>query len=87
MPESVIQEVRVADGFATATVRIHWQAEKGEVLPLLYEPAVLTHVNYPKSVKLEAAAPGARSAQQLVAQSRGEFDIEVQYQIQRPSWT
>jgi hypothetical protein len=82
MPQSVIQEVRVADGFATATARIHWQAEKGEVLPLLYEPAVLTHVNYPKSVKLEPAAPGARSAQQLVAQSRGEFDIEVQYQIQ-----
>ena len=31
-----------------ATAKIHWQAERGEALPLLFEPAVLTHVNYPK---------------------------------------
>ena len=70
------------DGFATATAKIHWQAERGETLPLLFEPAVLTHVNYPKSLKLEASPAGSRSAQQLVAQSGGAFDIEVQYQLQ-----
>jgi len=82
LPESVVQQFRVADGFATATAKIHWQAERNETLPLLFEPAVLTRVNYPKSLKLEASPAGSRSAQRLVAQSAGTFDIEVQYQLQ-----
>jgi hypothetical protein len=82
LPESVTQQIRIADGFAAGVVKIHWQAEKGETLPLLFEPAVLTKVNYPKSLKLAASPAGSRSAQQLVAQSAGAFDIEVQYQLQ-----
>ena len=81
-PESVTQQIRVEDGFATATAKIQWQAERGQALPLLFEPAVLTHVSYPKSLKLEASPAGSSSAQQLVAQSGGAFDIEVQYQLQ-----
>lgn len=82
LPESVVQQIRVSGGFATATAKIHWQADKGGTLPLLFEPAVLTKVNYPKSLKLESAPAGSRNAQQLVAQSGGAFDIEVQYQVQ-----
>ena len=82
LPESVTQQIRIEDKFALATAKIHWQAEKGQVLPLLFEPAVMTHVTYPKSLKLEASPAGSRSSQQLVAQSGGTFDIEVQYQIQ-----
>ena len=82
VPQSVTQQIRVESGFATATAIIHWRAEKGESLPLLFEPAVLTHVNYPKSLKLQASPDGSRSAQQLFAQSGGTFDIEVQYQLQ-----
>ena len=82
LPESVIQQLRVADGVATGTAKIHWQAERGQTLPLLYAPAVLTRVNYPKSLKLEGSPAGSRSAQQLVAQSGGAFDLEVQYQLQ-----
>jgi hypothetical protein len=82
LPESVTQQIRVEDGFATATAKIQWQAERGQALPLLFEPAVLTHVSYPKSLKLEASPAGSSSAQQLVAQSSGAFDIEMQYQVQ-----
>ena len=82
LPESVVQQIHIEDGFVTATAKIHWEAEKGEALPLLYEPAVLTHVTYPKSLKLKSSPTGSRSAQQLVAQSSGTFDIEVQYQLQ-----
>ncbi|HEV2692555.1 MAG TPA: hypothetical protein VG347_06625, partial [Verrucomicrobiae bacterium] len=82
LPESVVQQVWVKEGFVTGAAKIHWQADKGEVMPLLFEPAVLTHVNYPKPLKLQAASPGARYAQQLFAPSAGEFDIEVQYQLQ-----
>jgi hypothetical protein len=82
LPESVTQQIRIEDTIAMATAKIHWQAEKGQALPLLFEPAVLTHVNYPKSLKLEPSPAGSGSAQQLVTQSGGEFDIEVQYQLQ-----
>ena len=81
-PQVVENQIRVADGFATGTAKIQWQAEKGEALPLLFDPAVLTHVNYPKALKLEAAPAGSRGAQQLVAQSGGRFEVEVQYQLQ-----
>ncbi|HEX7576474.1 MAG TPA: hypothetical protein VF430_00400, partial [Verrucomicrobiae bacterium] len=82
LPESVVQQIRVESGFASVTAKIHWQADKGGALPLLFEPAVLTRVNYPKSLKLETSPAGSHSAQQLIAQSGGAFDIEVQYQIQ-----
>jgi hypothetical protein len=82
LPESVVQQLHVENGFATGTAKIHWQPEKGEALPLLYEPAVLTHVSYPKSLKLEASPSGSRSAQRLVAQSCGTYDVEIQYQLQ-----
>ncbi|HEY5044098.1 MAG TPA: hypothetical protein VIK53_19170 [Verrucomicrobiae bacterium] len=82
LPESVTQQIHIQDGFVLATAKIHWQAEKGEVLPLLFNPAVLTHVNYPKSLHLEPSPAGSGSAQQLVADAGGTFDVEVQYQVQ-----
>jgi hypothetical protein len=82
IPESVTQQIRVEDTFALATAKIHWQADQGQTLPLLFQPAVLTHVTYPKSLKLEQSPALSRSTQQLVAQASGAFDIEVQYQIQ-----
>jgi hypothetical protein len=81
-PESVTQQIRVEDKSASAVVKIRWQAEKGETLPLLFEPAVLTHLDYPRSLKLEATPAGYLNSQQLVAQSSGTFDIELQYQLQ-----
>ena len=39
--ETVIQQVRVEEKFVFATAKVHWQAVKGQRLPLLFEPAVL----------------------------------------------
>jgi hypothetical protein len=79
--ESVTQQIEIDDQYAVATARIHWQAERGELLPLLQEPAVLTHITLPgKSVILVPLAAGSQ-VQQLLAQSSGTFDIEVQYQM------
>ena len=82
LPESVTQQISVSNGTVMATVKIHWQAEKGQTLPLLFGPAVLTRVNYPKSLTLEPSPADSASAQQLVAQSSGAYDIEIQYQLQ-----
>jgi hypothetical protein len=81
LPESVTQTIRVEDKFALATAKIRWQAVKGQILPLLAEPAVLTHVSYPvRSLELMAGPDGSRYSQELVARASGVFDIEVQYQ-------
>jgi hypothetical protein len=82
LPEIITQQIRIEEKFALATAKIHWQAEKGQTLPVLFEPAVMTHITYPKSLNLVQSVEGGRRAQQLVADAGGAFDIEVQYQIQ-----
>jgi hypothetical protein len=81
--ETVTQQIRIEDKFALATAKIRWQAEKGQVLPLLFEPAVMTKVTYPTSaLKLVQTTDNSKRVQQLIAQTSGTFDIEVQYQMQ-----
>jgi hypothetical protein len=81
--QSVIQEIRVEKKFALGTARIRWQAAKGQMLPLLFEPAVLTRISYPaNALKLVPSLGGGRRVHQLAAQRNGSFDIEVQYQLQ-----
>jgi hypothetical protein len=82
LPESVTQQISIVNNTATATATIHWQAQKGDLLPLLFQPAVLTGVNYPRSVSLEPAPQGSPNAQQLVAEASGDFTVVVNYQLQ-----
>jgi hypothetical protein len=80
--ESVIQEVRVEEKFALATAKIRWHALKGQTLPVLFEPAVLTRIGYPtNAVKLVEANAGGKRVHQLAAQQEGSFDIELRYQL------
>src|SRR5919108_1726534 len=83
LAESVLQHIRVEDNCALASAKIRWQAVKGQRLPLLFEPAVLTRVSFPpRALKLEQAPAASRSAHQLLALESGLFDIEAQYQVQ-----
>ncbi|MEI8043138.1 MAG: hypothetical protein WCL11_17135, partial [Verrucomicrobiota bacterium] len=78
--DSVIQEIRVEDKFALATAKVRWQAEKGDMLPLLFEPTVLTRLDYPtNALKLLQAPVGSRAARQLLAERSGAFEINVRY--------
>ena len=82
IPDSVTQTIRVEDKLALATAKIRWQALKGQSLPLLSGPAVLTHVVYPeRSLKLAPGPAGSKYAQEVVAQENGVFDIEEQYEV------
>ena len=82
LAESVTQDIRIEDKFALATARIRWKAEKGEMLPILFEPTVLTRIDYPTNVlKLVQAPAGSRLAQQLLAQKGGVFDLQLQYEL------
>jgi hypothetical protein len=80
---SVTNDIRVDEKFVIATAHLRWQAQKGQVLPLLFEPAVLTGIKYPKeNLKLIRAESGARQAWQMLAVKSGAFVIELQYQVQ-----
>ncbi len=83
LAESVSQQIRVEDKFVFATAKVRWQAARGRVLPLLFEPAVLTRVVYPtNSLKLVRIQAGGQNAQGLLALADGSFEIEAAYQVQ-----
>ncbi|TAK90436.1 MAG: hypothetical protein EPO07_20400 [Verrucomicrobia bacterium] len=83
VPESVVQQIRIEDNFALVTTKIRWQAEKGETLTLLREPAVLTRLTNTKdALTLVQSTEAGKRVQQLIAQRSGTFDFEVQYQLQ-----
>lgn len=78
--ESVTHEIRIEQKFALGSAKIHWPAVKGQLLPLLQEPAVLTKIIIPRQLKLVQSDDG--HAQELRAEASGTFDVEVQYQLQ-----
>ena len=81
VPEVVSQEIRVEDRFVFATAKIKWTAERDQALPFLFDPAVLTRINYSSnSLRLAQSAPG--QPRQLIAERNGSFDVELQYELQ-----
>jgi hypothetical protein len=81
LAQTVVQQVRVEEGYAVASVAVHWEADKGEMLPILFEPGVLTSIRYPSnSLRLVQLPADGKRAQQLLAEKAGTYDIEFQYQ-------
>ncbi len=80
--ESVVQTLRVEDKFAFGTARIRWHALKDQLLPVLYEPAVVTGFDYPSNALtlIQATLDGKR-VHQLLARQDGTFEIELRYQL------
>ncbi|HVR35004.1 MAG TPA: hypothetical protein VMS21_04055, partial [Methylomirabilota bacterium] len=82
LAQSVTQQLRIDEDFAGGSATIQWTARKGELLPLLFEPAVLTGITYPSnSLKLVQVPIDGRHARQLLALESGGFTVELQYQI------
>jgi len=82
LAESVTQTIAIDDQYALATARIHWTAERGQTLSVLLDPAVLTHLAYPeKALTLLPVSDAEPHARQLFAEKRGDYEIEVQYQL------
>ena len=83
LAESVIQDIRVEDKFVMATTKIRWQAAKNQLLPVLFDPAVLTRITFPtNSMNLVQTFTEGKRSHQLHAQADGIFEIEAHYQLQ-----
>ncbi len=82
LADAMVQRIRIEDRFALATGHIRWPASKGQLLPVVYEPAVVTRLSFPtNALKLIQAPVGSKRAHQLLALETGLFEVEVQYQI------
>lgn len=82
LAESVTQQVRVEDGFATATARIRWHATRNQSLPILFDPAVLTRATFPtNALRLVQSPAEGRRGHHLLAQQDGTFDIDLVHQV------
>lgn len=80
--ESVSQQLRVEEKFAFVAAKVRWNATKGQRLPLLFDPAVLTNINYPTGgLKLVQTGINQRRAQVLLALETGSYDIDFTYQV------
>jgi hypothetical protein len=81
--ERLVQTMRIDDNFAFGTAKLHWEADKGQLLPLVFEPAVLTSIKYPtNSLKLVQGTAGGKRVQQLMAETSGAYEIELTYELQ-----
>jgi hypothetical protein len=81
LAESVTQEILVEEPYVGASVHIRWRALKGERLPILSEPAVLTSIDYPTNqLKLVQLPVDGKQQRQLLAEESGVFDVHLRYQ-------
>ncbi len=82
LADSVIQQVRVQEDFVFGTAKIRWQAVKGQTLPLLHAPGVLTKIEFPsEAARLVQVTTGTRTDQALIAERSGVVDVELRYQL------
>lgn len=80
--DSVVQELRVTEGHVDGRVDLRWHARKGEVLPVLYDPAVLISAELPSNtVKLVRSTFAFRTGQYLLAGENGEFAVRGRYGV------
>lgn len=85
MADLVTQTVRVEEEYATVEAEIVWHARKGELLPLLGDPAVLTDIDYPETrFELRTVDEAGRRAYRLFARKDGEVRIHLRYQLRLP---
>src|SRR5581483_6216797 len=55
---------------------------KNQMLPVLNDPAVLTSIHYPSNaLTLVQTLTGGKRTHQLLAQSEGNYEIDLQYQL------
>jgi hypothetical protein len=80
--DSLTQTVRVEDGQVHAVANLRWTARRGDVLPLLLEPAVLTRIEFPqRSLEQVSVRVGEQRAVGIRALRAGTFDLMLEYQV------
>ncbi len=81
LAESVVGDIRVDEDFVFATAKIRWSAVKGQQLPVLHAPGVLTRIDYPQdAARLVEITTGAGPGQVLVADTTRSLDVTLEYQ-------
>jgi hypothetical protein len=81
LPELVSHEVQVRDDFVQGTATVRWAARRGQVLPLIIEPGVLTRSGHPtNAARWVTWRREGRTIRALVADADQTLDFTVDYQ-------
>ncbi|MBL9136126.1 MAG: tetratricopeptide repeat protein, partial [Verrucomicrobiales bacterium] len=81
LPELVSHEVEVRDDAIRGTATVRWVARKGQVLPLLIEPGILTRSGHPtNAARWVTLRRDGRSVRALVAESDQTLEFALDYQ-------
>ncbi len=82
LAEYVIQSITVQDEFALGSAKVRWQAVKGQVLPLLHSPAVLTKIEITSdAARLIRSGADNQSYQALIAEKTGTVEAGFDFQL------
>ncbi|MCX8107619.1 MAG: hypothetical protein N3G20_02320, partial [Verrucomicrobiae bacterium] len=74
--ESILHQVRVEEGFVLGNAKINWQASKGQVLPLIHTPGVITKADFPSgSGRLVQIPTASRPTQGFLAEKTGAIAV------------
>lgn len=77
----VDQEIQVQDEYVFGTARVRWTARKGQVLPILHEPGVLTQSDHATNqARLVQWVQAGRRVEALLAETDGDLDFVIHYQ-------
>lgn len=81
LPEGVSHEVEVRGDDVRGTATVRWVARKGQVLPLLFEPGILTRSGHPTNVaRWVTVRRDGRAVRALVADADQTLEFAVDYQ-------
>lgn len=82
LAESLTQEINVQEKFIRADATLHWNGRRGQLLPALFEPGVLTRVEYATNgFKLVRTPSEKGSMQQFLAERDANLEARLQYEL------
>lgn len=80
--DSVVQDVRIEERFAIGNAKIKWHASKGQVLPIIHAPGVITRIGFSADAgRLVQLATEPRPTQGLLAEKSGLIEIDLHYNV------
>ncbi len=80
--DSVTHQIHVTNNIVFGVARFNWAARKGQMLPLLHGPAVITKLEFPRdSARLVQTGMEGQSRPAIMAEQDATIEIELQYQL------
>ena len=85
IPDKVEQQIQIVGDHVIGHVVMQWNAEKNQIIALLREPGLITHIKHDSSKTRISDNNASPRTVQLIALESGEHEIRFDYQVPIPS--